>query len=102
MTFAIKLQAGFFKTILYYLTVEPGLIIMLSQENQEDNESGRLVIQDEDLLSVSITRRNMTCGELEIITRDKIYIGKLSNQPDLEKAVQVFTDEFGDKFNYQE
>ncbi len=98
MTFKIKLKTGFFKTRYYYLTIGQGQIILTPQQ---DNEDGRLVINEEDLQSICITRRNLTVSELEIITHSNTHIGSITDQISLEEVSNVFTKEFGHKFIFQ-
>lgn len=98
MTFLIRLKTGFFKTKLYYLTVEDRQVIMVPKEADENE---RLVIPEKDLCSVTITRKNTTSGELEIIVNNNIYYGSFTYLPILDEAVNIFAGEFGDKFIYQ-
>lgn len=98
MTFLIKLKTGFFKTKLYYLTVEDRQVVMVPTEASENE---RLVIPEKDLCSVTITRKNITSGELEIIVNDNIYFGNFTYLPILDEVVNAFAYEFGDKFIYQ-
>ncbi len=98
MTFKIKFKAGFFKTELYYLSIEAGKIIMLPQGYEAEDF---LVIDGEELLSVSIMSRNLISGEMEIVTRSNTYIGIFDSPADLEEMAKIFAQEFGAKFTFQ-
>jgi len=98
VTFEIKLKAGFFKTQTYYLTVEAEQIILTPLD---DPETERQVIDKKELKSISIYSRNMTSGELEIITHSNTYLGSISSSADLEELTRCLALEFGDKFNFQ-
>ncbi|NLB54004.1 MAG: hypothetical protein GX808_13855 [Syntrophomonadaceae bacterium] len=98
MIIEIKMKEGFFKTQPYYMTIETGKIILTPQD---DSDSKRLVIEEQELRSVSITSTNMTLGELEITTRDHIYIGNLTSHNDLGEIANHFAREFGEKFVFQ-
>lgn len=95
MTFEIKMKEGFFKTQTYYLTIETGKIILTPQD---DSDSRHLVIEEQELRSISITSTNMTLGELEITTRDNTYIGSLTSHNELGEIAKHFAQEFGEKF----
>lgn len=99
LIYKIKLRTGFFKTQPYDLTIGQGQIILTPQEN---HANGRLVINEEDLKSICITRRNGSAGELEIITESNIYIASLIDQTYQEVLSNVLTNEFGCKLIFQD
>jgi len=98
MTFEIRLKVGFFKTQVYYLTVGYGQIIMTPQDNDGND---RVVINKDELQSVSLMSRNWGSAELEIVTLNNIYIGSLAAQTDLKKLAGNLDREFGAKFVFQ-
>lgn len=98
VTYEIKLKEGFFKTQVYYLTVGSGQIILTPQEHDDKDQ---VVINGDELQSVSIMSRNRTSPELEIVTSTNIYDGNLSAQIDLKKLAGDLDQEFGLKFVLQ-
>lgn len=98
MTFEIRLKAGFFKTQAYYLTVGSGQIIMTPQENDGKE---RVVINKDELQSVSLMSRNWTSAEMEIVTPTNIYVGSLAEPTDLKKLASNLEQEFGAKYVLQ-
>ena len=95
LTFEIKMKEGFFKTQPYYLTIETGKIILTPQD---DSDSRRLVIEEQELRAINITSTNMTIGEMEITTRDNTYIGSLTSHNDLSEIANHLARQFGEKF----
>lgn len=99
LTFKIKLKTGFFKTQPYDLTLGKGQIILTPLE---DNRNRRLVINAEDLQAIWIIIRNVSAGELEIITESNSYIARFTDQSCLEEVSIVFAKEFGSKVIVQD
>ena len=95
MTFEIKMKEGFFKTKPNYVTIETGKIILTPQD---DSDFRRLVIEELELRSISITGTNMTPCELEITNRKNTYIGSLTSRNGMGEIVNCFAQEFGEKF----
>lgn len=98
MTFEIKVKIGFFKTQPYQLTFGPGQIILTPLE---DIDNGLLVMEGRDLKSVSIMRRNLTSGEIEIVTHSNTFIGSFNSQRDLEDVAKILSKEFSAIFTFQ-
>ncbi|MDD4775356.1 MAG: hypothetical protein PHG75_02510 [Syntrophomonas sp.] len=98
MIFAIKLRSGFFKTRPYYLNIDPGRLVLTPQEGRE---FGRLVLEADDLISISVIQRSARVRELEIISREGTFLGSFINQADLEEAARLLAREFGAKFSLQ-
>jgi len=98
MIFAIKLRSGFFKTHPYYLTIDPGRLVLTPQEGRE---LGLLVLEADDLLSISVIQRSARVRELEIISREDVFLGSFLTQADLEEAARLLAREFRSKFSLQ-
>lgn len=94
MTFKIKLKQGFFKTVLYHLTISPGLLIL----TPADYTAPSLKITKEELKSIAFIARENSEGDIEIITNDEIYIGNLLIGENNALLGQVLYKEFGNKF----
>lgn len=98
LSFKINLKTGFYKTKRYELTIGQGQIILTPQE---DHANGRLVINEADLQSISITGRNVPAGELEIITHDDKYIATITDQACLEEIFNSLIEEFGNELIFR-
>ncbi|MGI5912551.1 MAG: hypothetical protein ACOX6E_08260 [Syntrophomonadaceae bacterium] len=98
MIFKIRLQTGFFRTQLYYITIAHGQIVLTPQEI---NLNQKLVISEGDLQSVSIMRRDLLAVGFEIITRNGLYTGSFTEEIELEKLSRVLAEQFGYKFILQ-
>ena len=95
MMFEIRLKAGFFKTQVYCLTAGSGQIILTPQE---DDGRKRVIINEDELQSISIIGRIRPYTELEIVSLTDIYVGSLAAQTDLKKLAINLDREFGAKF----
>ncbi len=70
MIYEFRLKTGFFETKLYNLSIKDQRITIL------DNEEELIVIDDDDLLCVSVTEKNHI--EIEIQTKTNVYSGTIS------------------------
>ncbi len=99
MNFAFKLQAGFFKTRGYLLTIEEDMIVLAPEDGSEE---GAQVIEKDELKSFSIITGNSGAGEVEIVTRDNIYIGSFfSTNADMDELFRDLAQGLGDKFIFR-
>jgi hypothetical protein len=97
MILNIKLRAGFFKTLSYCLTIGRRKIFLTPHD--PDNEE--YIIDEQELISVCIYKKSSQTGEIEITTKNCIYIGNFILQTNLEEVFHSFSKEFGDKIYYQ-
>lgn len=99
MNFAIKLKAGFFKTRDYFLNINGDMITLTPQDGSAE---GTQVIEKDGLKSFSIVTWNSGAGEVEIVTRDNIYIGSFFyHNADLDELFRGLALELGDKFIFR-
>lgn len=91
MHFIIKLKVGFFKTMLYRLSLEEGELILTPQENPNKT----LIIKNHELQTVSFLTKDTKSGEIEIVTNNSIYRGSMETGEDMEKLERALAKEFG-------
>lgn len=93
MTFKIKLKVGFFKTKPYELSVNKGQIALIPLEENENV----ILINNSELQSVNFITKDIRGGEIEIITKDDIYIGSLVVSNEFKELEKVLSKELGHK-----
>lgn len=98
MTFVIKIKSGFFKTESWFLTLSPGQLIIAPQDG--DSNRRRVIGQDE-VQSICIIRHNSRLGDLEIVSRDRTYVGSFTVPGDMEEAARILAGEFRSRFSMQ-
>ncbi|MDD4169312.1 MAG: hypothetical protein PHD36_03475 [Desulfotomaculaceae bacterium] len=91
MTLDVKLEAGFFKTWRYYLTVSHRQIILTPHES----ENVEFVIDYNDLISICILKKGSQTGEVEIISQSRVYIVLFTIQANFDDVCHTFAKEFG-------
>jgi hypothetical protein len=94
MSCIVKLKVGFFKTHYYYLTVESRQIILTPQDGSENPQ---LVINENELQSIRIYKKDFPDNEFEIVTNKDIYMGRFILATDVDEVYQLMAKEFGEK-----
>lgn len=97
MTFEVKLKAGFFKTLCYYLTVRHGQISL----TPHDSDDEKFIINNNELISMYIFEKSSQTGGIEIITQSRVYTLNFAIQSNLDDVRRAFAKEFGSKFIFQ-
>lgn len=93
MPFAIKFKVGFFKTKIYELDVQKGQIVLKPQEGNGEN----CVIKHEEIESVSFISKDTKNVEIEIVTRNDIYLGSVIPGVDIGELEKIMAKELGPK-----
>lgn len=94
MTLVVKLKAGFFKNLCYYLTVGHGQIFL----TPHDADDEKFIIDNNELISIYFLKKSYHTGELEIITQSRVFTVNFAVQTNLEEVCQSFVNEFSNKF----
>ncbi|KAF1086678.1 hypothetical protein SPSYN_00397 [Sporotomaculum syntrophicum] len=97
MIFDIKLKVGFFKTRGYCLTVGHKQIFL----TPHDDDYEKYIINDKELVSIGIYKKNRQIAHLEIVSKRDVYIGSFAIPKNIEEVCQLFIKEFGNKLIFQ-
>ncbi len=93
MSYAIKIRTGFFETARCELSFS-GKTIRLSSERLKNNE---VVIHDDELISLCITKKPEAYSELEICTDKKMYVGTLEDETAVRDVIAELSEVFSKK-----
>lgn len=95
MMLDFKLKTGFFKTEQYILAIDTSQLILTPKK---DGETHRIVINDNDITTITIIKRGSRLIELEIVSKIGIYIGTLESNSKIDEIIFLLRKEFGRKF----
>ena len=102
MSYLLKLKSGFFKTHPYILILAKKQIRLtpLIQDIPEGGELNQIVINDSDIISISLNQKKAKVMELEIFSQQGSYQGIFAANTNFEELLGLFIEEFGRKLYF--
>lgn len=97
MIYEIRLRTGFFETTSYTFMIKKNQIVL--SPLSADGKTKDITICDASIVSVLLRKKKNP--ELEIQTKDKVYLGTLGTKIDLSQVFQVLKKELNTKIIYE-
>lgn len=94
MVFLIKLKTGFFETKFCTMSVMNKRIKIFFEDDLDQNE---IIIPEEELLSIAIFSKKGKNTEIEIHTKEKIYVGNYIENRSKDEVINTLVDAFDAK-----